>query len=103
MERTLEIKNVFDFCKAIAYHPKEIIKNEQLQKVLNFCYVSVVNCNCNKNQEIKATELDSMYMQNIENLNQETKIKLGEILSNDSKYSSVYICSSTTDKKIQVK
>ena len=103
MERTLEIKDVFEFCRLLAAHPEEIIKSEQLQKFLNFCYTSVVDCNCKKDNKIISLELEKIYMDQMLSMPQEVLDTLGRIFSKNENYFSVFLSFSKSDNKIKLK
>lgn len=103
MERTLEIKDVFQFCKLLAAHPDEIVKNEQLQKFLNFCFTSVVDCDCKKDNKRLSLELEKIYMDQMLSISQETLNVLGTIFSKNENYTSVFLSFSKSDIKIKLK
>ena len=103
MERTLEIKDVFEFCRLLAAHPEEIIKSEQLQKFLNFCYTSVVDCNCKKDNKRISLDLEKIYMDQMLSMPQEVLDTLGRIFSKNENYFSVFLSFSKSDNKIKLK
>jgi hypothetical protein len=103
MERTLEIKDVFQFCKLLAAHPEEIIKSEQLQKFLNFCYTSVVDCDCKKDNRRLSLDLEKIYMDQMLSMPQDVLDTLGRIFSQNENYTSVFLSFSKSDNKIKLK
>jgi hypothetical protein len=103
MERTLEIKDIFQFCKLLAAHPEEIVKSEELQVFLNFCYTSVVDCDCKKDNKRLALELEKIYMEKMQSLSQDVLDTLGRIFSSNSNYDSVFLSFSKSDIKIKLK
>lgn len=103
MERSLEIKNIFDFCRFLAGFPNEITQDAELQGFLNFCYTSVVDCNCRQKNKKMSIDLDGVYLNRVESLSKPTLDKLGQIFSKNGEYSSVYLTFVTNDKRIQIK
>ena len=103
MTKTLEINGFFSFCNFLAHHPNEIIKNEELQQLLNFCYKAVSNCNCSEKNKEEALILNEEYEKRISNLSKDSLSKLGELFSSGNKYSECYLMFPNSNNTVKIK
>lgn len=103
MERSLEINSISDFCVALAQKPDEIVKFRELQKMLDFCYTSIVGCNCGDGKKKLTGDIENIFINNLKSFSEETKSKLPEILDKNNIYSSINISLKNSEVKIKVK
>jgi len=103
MTKILEINGFFSFCQFLARYPNEISKNREFEKLLDFCFKAVSNCNCSEKDKEEAVFLNEEFEKRMLNFSQEDLIKLGEMFSSGGNYNEAYLVFPNSDNKIKIK
>lgn len=99
----LEIKGFIEFCKFLANYPEDIAKNEELVKLLDFCFTSLSTCNCSDSSKKTSTEGENKFFSTFNDLSKETQHLLGQIFDKENKYISINISFPINDIVIKIK
>lgn len=99
----LEIKGFIEFCKFLANYPEDIMNNERLVSLLDFCFSSVPKCNCANeiNRDRKETEIK--FFAHINALPKDITDLLAQIFDKENKYSAISISFPINDTIIKIK
>ena len=99
----LEIKGFIEFCKFLANYPEEISKNEELVKLLDFCFSSMSTCNCSNTSNNNSKEFEDKYFSTLNSMPKEIHFLIGNIFDKENKYASIHISFVTNDTIIKIK
>jgi len=99
----LEIKGFIEFCKFLANYPEDIAKNEELVKLLDFCFNSISTCNCSDPNKNNSKEIESSFFSTLNSMPKETHVLIGNIFDNENKYINIYISFVNNDTIIKIK
>lgn len=99
----LEIKGFIEFCKFLANYPEDIAKNEELVKILDFCFTSISNCDCSDASKNNSKQIEEKFFTTFNELSKETILSLGNIFDKENKYSSIAVSFATNDTLIKLK
>lgn len=99
----LEIKGFIEFCKFLANYPEDIIKNERLVALLDFCFSSIPKCNCANEVNRDRKEMELKFFAHINALQKETLDSIAQIFDKDNKYSAISISFPVNDTIIKIK
>lgn len=99
----LEIKGFIEFCKFLANYPEDIINNENLVNILDFCFSSVPKCNCANQVNTDRKEAELKFFIHINALQKETLDLIAGIFDKENKYSAITISFPINDITIKIK
>jgi hypothetical protein len=99
----LEIKGFIEFCKFLANYPEDIAKNEELVKLLDFCFNSISTCNCSDPNKNNSKEIESSFFSTLDSMSKETHFLIGNIFDKENKYTNIYISFVNNDTIIKIK
>lgn len=103
MTKILEINGFFSFCQFLARHPEEIIKNEELEKLLDFCFKAVSNCNCSEKDKDEAILLNEEFEKRMLSLPENQINNIGNLFCSGGDYSEGYVVFPNSNNKIKIK
>jgi len=99
----LEIKGFIEFCKFLANYPEDIAKNEELVKLLDFCFSSLSTCDCSDTSKNNSKELESHFFSTLGSMSKDMHILIGEIFDKENRYTNIHISFVNNDTVIKIK